>query len=472
MLHATTTATSLPSVNTIKASDTIYGSSVNTSILQNKPSDDGINTHDIISAGLATTQNRSSVHRVFTLADSNKDGQMAYFARPIESIPPTISFLTSSIGLTSQCLPITSQCLPPSLLEVNTTHFPLDAKFDCTPAGYPEYRHLGTKTNNVTIADAFSVPYSQLSSTNSSGIVMDLNRNPFTAVYQRVVPGGDYPFQSSMVKIQNRGTGVVNFIILACKVSVYDITLRYASGSYSLVNASLLDPSAAAFATRPFIRNYENSPTTYYTTGYQSAIDTGYPIVTRLSSDIQTATSTNSDDFAQEMSAEVARLTLAYSAGLVTTTPAMSAASFGVVSRYALIPLAVDLLCVWTYAILAMLIFIWVSTARITHDVGFESWGSPHQETKLLHSRASTAELAYNSQLRVSQPLSVVSALFRSDAPAEGDIRGQRPDGWVQNNVADLFPHERRRSPLRLGLSFKGSEMDGTTAFGVWREDT
>jgi hypothetical protein len=286
ILHATTTATSLPSVIPVDISQTVYGTSVNTSTLLLVPNE-ATDTHGINVAGLDTAVNRSSIHRVFTLGDDA--GHLAYIARPIESIPPAISFITSSIGIASQCLPITHQCFPPSLLETNMSWYPPDAKFDCTPAGYPEYRHLGTKTSNISIADAFSVPFSQLSAStdNPGGLVRSLKQNPFTAVYQRHMTRIDYPFETSLVEMLGPGTGVGRFIIMACNMSVYNVTLRFTSGSYSLVNASLLDPSIAAFATHPLVSNGENSLETYYSSGYREKLDVSYPIVARLSSDIQ-----------------------------------------------------------------------------------------------------------------------------------------------------------------------------------------
>jgi hypothetical protein len=136
------------------------------------------------------------------------------------------------------------------------------------------------------------------------------------------------------------------------------------------------------------------------------------------------------------VSADVSRLTLAYSTYLLSTIPVMEARSPGLVSRYMLGPLCVLLGLAYLYALGALAIFISVSASKLTFDKGA---GGINDENRGLRGGVDgpvppASELALNAQLRVANPMSAVSALFPASRQAD-----DRPWPWANETPKDLF---------------------------------
>lgn len=247
------------------------------------------------------------------------------------------------------------------------------------------------------------------------------------------------------------------------------MTLYYVknAGSYSLVNKTLAPPYMASFATFPFVRNGEGNDGTYYTTGYADKIDSSYPIVSRLSSDIVYSKTTNPADFNREISYNIARLTLAYSAGYFQSSPATVVTKTGVVTEYPLVSLCINVFLIYAYALLAFFIFVWVSLARIAkpHELDSGEVKSIGQSTQY-----AAHNFAYNAQLRLTQPSTLVAALFPSRQGGQGSVG---VDGLVHRDSHELFGDEAESAiRLRVGLNEEGrTPIQENIAYGVWKSD-
>jgi hypothetical protein len=170
------------------------------------------------------------------------------------------------------------------------------------------------------------------------------------------------------------------------------------------------------------------------------------------------------------LSADVSRLALAYSAYFLSTMPVVEAHSPGLVSRYALGPLLALLGLAYLYALGALAIFVSVSTSKLMFD---EVAGSIMDENKEARDgvdgpAASASELALNAQLRIADPMTLVSALFPASRQAD-----DRPRSWAKKNPKEIFAEtdalEVRTGTgaprLRMGL---GTDSIGRPTYGVW----
>jgi hypothetical protein len=270
------------------------------------------------------------------------------------------------------------------------------------------------------------------------------------------------------------------FSMIGCEISAHDLVLNYTQGNYSLISSTLLPLEQAAFVTTPFSDGFEGGADYITDTqpNYREYVDRDYPIVSRLTSDIYWGIPfnevANSEADVQEweklVSADVARLTLAYSSWYYVDAPVVSVGSPGLVTRYALGPLGVLLACGYLYSLCALAVFITVSTSRLTLD---EVAAETNMEKKHFWGGvkvpgATTKEMALNAKLRMADPLSLVSSLYPDSRQAEG-----RPRAWAKKEPIDLFAEtdgtqakaERVTPRLRIGL---GRDSSGRPMYGVW----
>lgn len=135
-LHSTISAISLPSVEVINSADTIYSTAVNESAI-NLSQDNLWDRGSLWRDGILASSNRST-NQVATL---DPEIQRAYVARSSDNIPTNLSFHASSLGVVAQCTPIASQCFNSSMFVQPQGWANVNASFDCTSAGHPEYVH-------------------------------------------------------------------------------------------------------------------------------------------------------------------------------------------------------------------------------------------------------------------------------------------------------------------------------------------
>lgn len=373
---------------------------------------------------------------------------MAYVVRLSGAIPADVSFLAPSIGIVAQCQPITPQCFSSQQLEPGQSYYNSSSgiTYNCSDAGYPEYAK--------SLETAFSVPHSQFTDDSEINPPFPLVSNPFTAVYQNYLQDemDSYPFKDSLVGVST-DVGISSFLIMACNISVYEITILYNNGSYSMFNETLASAETAGFATFPFV---QNSASNYFGSEYDTKVDILFPIIPRIESDIQLSKAASSAEFVDQLSADIARLTLAFSTGYLQTVPPLKTTTIGVVTRYPIIPLGIDLLFIYAYSALALFIFIWASAARFT---------GPRNQQPM--NKKLVSKLAYNAQLHISQPSSLVAALFGSKV-AQRQTSTYQPGGLVEGDVDELFGNEKSGiMRLKIGLRQGGDQQAAT--YGVWK---
>ncbi|KZP19246.1 hypothetical protein FIBSPDRAFT_1025387 [Athelia psychrophila] len=434
-LHSTTTTGTLSSVNVVDPSGSVYGtvpfpfdSSPFNHTLRYGPFGPAATRLE----GILTADERSAMNSVLIL---DSDDPMAYITRVNGLIPTGVSFTASSLGISAQCTSISKNCaydipMPPQ---------------GCWQSNCPAHCNGYPKLTKFVDED-FAVYSDQWSGSDV--------RNPFKALWQVNIPqvSKNYQFTDLL--------GNSTFLIVACNFTVYNIFLHYTNGSYTLVNKTITPGAAAAYATYPlYIDSWldiEGSMTMNET----------FPIIPRLLGDL-VGMNPPAADFAAKFSPVIARLVLALSAGVLQSTPATQVMKDGIVTRYPFIPLAIYLLFVYLYALLALGIFVWAASAahpsagpmsankrardykQLASDFGSATGGeSPGQ----------TRELAKKAQWHISQPSSLVAALFGGGREEE------------EGSDIDACGEHMNEKKLAVGLH-EQTEEDGSNqrlVYGVW----
>ncbi|KZP19254.1 hypothetical protein FIBSPDRAFT_862888, partial [Athelia psychrophila] len=379
--------------------------------------------------GILTADDRSAVNSILTF---DSDDQMAYITRVNGLIPAGVSFIAPSLGISAQCTSITQNCC-----DLENCQLPSN----CT--GYPEITFF-------TDYEEFAIHGDQWS---SSAV-----QNPFEAFWQVNLPGplGDYQFAN----LTGNGYMGTPYLVVACNFTVYDIFLHYTNGSYTLVNKTTTSGATAAFVTYPL---YTDSD---YMNHQMSDV---FPILSRLQDDL-VEMNPSAAEFAATFSPDVARLLLGFSAGVLQSAPATQVMEDGIVTRYPFIPLAIYLLSVYLYALLALGIFVWTASAgrrsagttgvkkqvegyTLTSDVGSAPGGESLGEPQ---------ELVIKAQWHISQPSSLVAALFGGTHDHEGQ-------GGHDADV-DAWGDHVNEKRIAVGLH-EQTEEDGSNkrlVYGVW----
>ncbi|KZP05215.1 hypothetical protein FIBSPDRAFT_360405 [Athelia psychrophila] len=299
-LHSTTTTGTLSSVNAVDPFGSVYGtvpfpfdpSPFNDTLIYGP---NGTAARRL--EGILTANDRSAMNSVLTL---DSDDQMAYITRVKGLIPVGVSFIASSLGISAQCAGIAQNCT-------------YDTAFNCT--GYPEITQISSQE--------FAVYADQWSGSDV--------QNPFKAYWQVDLPGplGDYQFADLL------GNTKYN-LIMACNFTVYDIFVRYTDGFYTLLNKSISSGATAAYATYPL------GSDNYLDDDGEIQMNETFPILPRLQDDL-VEMNPSVADFAAAFSPDVARLLLAFSAGVLQSAPAAQIMKDGIVTHYPFIPLAIYL---------------------------------------------------------------------------------------------------------------------------------
>lgn len=354
---------------------------------------------------------------------------MAYITRVEGLIPVGVSFMAPSLGISAQCTSITRHC------PLNQEDF-----FPTNCTGYPEIT-LFSEQQLAVYADQWS----------GSAV-----KNPFKAFWQVQLPGqlGNYQFADLLL-------GNTIYLIMACNFTVYDIILHYTNGSYTLINKTFASGATAAYATYPLYNDKENND------DMEIQINETFPILPRLQSDL-VEINPSAANFTAIFSPDVARMLLAFSAGVLQSAPATQVTEDGIVTRYQFTPLAIYLFFVYLYALLALRIFVWAaSTGRPSGTVGakkqvrgyrpvfIDSGNAPGDE-----SPGQAQELAIKAQWHISRPSSLVAALFGGSRKEEG-----RHDVDI-----DAWGEQANDKRVTAGLR-EQTEEDGSNkrmVYGVW----
>lgn len=422
-LHSTTTTDTISAANLVDASASVYayGTEVNTTTLYWPADEDPpIGTFQ---EGISTAENRSTINQVFSL---DSEMQMAYIARLSSSIPGDVSFLASTFGVESQCGSITHQCFNASQAQN------LDQGYNCSDAGYP-YIASDDQLPTILTAQSNSQNY------NFTGL-----ENPFTVFYQNFLPQTPdaYQFGDLLLNYNSVDEGQGSYLIMACNITLYNLTLQYTQGNYAVVNKTVTEEWATPFLGYPLIQN-----STDYSSNNEGSINISRPIIPRLVADIDGLANLNATEFLGTMSPDVARLILSYSAGVLQTANAAIVATDGVVSRYRTAALATYMLLVYLYAIVAFMIFTWAVLGRIT----IQEEDSSARDIR----GASVLEQARNL---LSQPSALVAALF--DQHSTEDENRQGPNDRTRLSVGF-----RKTSVVDQGVT------EERLAYGVWTDE-
>ncbi|KZP25909.1 hypothetical protein FIBSPDRAFT_1041015 [Athelia psychrophila] len=415
-LHSTTSSIALPIA--MATADTAYGTTINQLAMAQGSSE--LMKHE----GVLTSQNKSLVNQVFTL---NNQSQMAYIARLSADIPTDISFIAPTLGVESSCINITADCLSQSSPDPYG-HY---SAYNCSSAGYPDYH----QTNESTVFHTLAVPSKYLSNLNATSGILSLNRNPFPVLSVGWRDGTcSGPYLGTCVAGPISGP---SYLFLACNISVYDTVLQYSEGVYTMVNRTLSTPQSASIVTQP-ISVFENH-----------SDDSEVPLVTTLADDIVYSPTTEDQELGEFVGADLSRLLLSYSAGYLSTNPAHAIANLGIITRYNATSLAITLLLVSLYSLLAFVIFGWASTARI----------EPASHLRLACEEqshvVSTQGLVYNAQLRLTRPSTLIpQALYGWSAEHETHGISPSPTGYVMNKEVELFEGRYGRNRDRLAITW------------------
>lgn len=450
-------------MNALDTAGSAYGTTLNQNAMT------AGNFKDLQVEGVLTAGNRSATNQVFTFG-SDAGMQMAYISRISGDIPGDVTFSAPSFGIVAQCEPITPQCFSSSAVMDGRPYFNDSVSYDCADAGYPDFVH----PNDVSIYEAFSIPQTQLADSSNANPPFHLAQNPFTAIYQSPLLGTTQPYNDSIVAMSGFGTGISRFLMVGCKISVYDITLRYSSGIYTVVDKKLSQPSVAEFLTVP-LSLYQDD----YGIDYLGNISTNFPILDRLQSDMLVSTASDSAQLGLYASGEIARLLLSFSAGYLSSTHATQITTAGVVTRYPYASLGADLLFIYLYSLFAISVFLWVSTGRI-HELMAPQM-SPSGTIPLQENSAyreiplSTKKLAKNAKGYVSQSALLVAALSGQSTARLRPSAHPRPVGWVEEDIDELFDGENSGDMARFEIGLKTIVLpDGQHKqdFGVWKSGT
>lgn len=426
-LHSTTTTDTIPAVNTIAASSAYaYGTEMNTTAFENYLDLDGNAHPSNIQEGISTAENRSTVNQVFSI------GSMAYVARLSSSIPGDISFMASSFGVESQCSSITHQCFNATQAQ------DLISGYNCSDAGYDWI----AGDDITTILTGPTTTYGPDSLQTFANLT-----NPFPFFYQNWLPQPSNAYQFGELLLNNSMNATLrseyedyegSYLLMACNISLYDLTLQYTRGDYTIVNKTLRvaqgSDNQVAILSYPLAVNE-----THYNSNTIERINVGYPMFARLAADIENLASFDAPEFIQAVSPDVARLLLSYSAGLLQPSNAAIVAKDGVVARYRIAALATYMLLVYIYALVAFVIFTWASFGCISIPAEYRD------------ERIRILEQARNF---ISQPSALVAELF--------DERKIDAEEWA---VLD------DRAKLRVGFKTAviGQDDDEEMlSYGVW----
>ncbi|KAF7977492.1 hypothetical protein HWV62_3452 [Athelia sp. TMB] len=433
-LHSTTSSIVLQAVNTQDNTDTVYGTFVNHSaVIQGSSA-------LIKQEGVLTAANQSVTNQVFTL---NSQSRMAYTSRVIGNIASDVSFVAPSLGIESQCAPITLLCF--NQFPEPISGYYSQSAFNCSPAGYHDYH----QSINSTVPNVLAIPVKAVSNGNGSNGIISLNRNPFPLVFIHFIRDADdekvlkYHKDALVPAIGREGY----FIIVACNISVYDATLRYSQGVYTMVNRSLSSPESSSFVTSR-ISLYAN----YYSQNYP---DTGTneaeenTLLSTLTDDIRYSAANNGQELGEFISADLSRLLLSYSAGYLNSGPAHAVAYTGVITQYNTAALAFTLVLIFLYSLLSFFVFGWASTARL-EPVSHIGLAFQEQSTAV-----SQQGLVRNAQSRLCRPSTLVHTIY---APGtEYDVHMlPRPDGYFLQKEEELFEGEHACEKLAIAWPAMG----------------
>ncbi|KZP14035.1 hypothetical protein FIBSPDRAFT_1048999 [Athelia psychrophila] len=403
VLHSTTSSIILQAVNNLPTNGTGYGTATNQSAVTQRSS--GI----IQNEGVLTAANLSVINRVFTLDNQSNQPRMAYIARLSTDVPTDVSFIAPSLGVESSCVPITAACLSQSVL----THLGDYAAYNCSSAGYPDYQWQAGEVQEIM--PTLSVLSKYVSNPNINGIISSINQNPFPALYINIIAGACTSQDLCSASLHG------SYVFLACNISVYDTVLQYSQGAYTMLNSTLSTPEIASVVTQP-MAVYGN---------HDSAMNV--PLATTLAETIQYLIATD-QALGNSVTEDLSRLLLSYSAGQLISIPAHAVANSGVITRYNTTSLAITLLLITLYSLLAFIVFGWACTAHIEP---FSHLRLPSQKQSHV---VSTQGLVYNAQLRLTRPSTLVpQALYGWSAEHLRHNIPPCPAGYVVDNEVELF---------------------------------
>lgn len=149
---------------------------------------------------------------------------MSFITRVNGPIPVSVSFIASSLGISTQCTSITQNC--------NNVY---DGNRSDTCTGYPDITRVPEQQSNSSLLYTTTNGLVRTSQTHSKAFWMFGLPSPLGVIFFGDLLGGSY------------------YLVMACNFTVYNIFVHYSNtdGVYILVNKTMTSGATAAYATYP-----------------------------------------------------------------------------------------------------------------------------------------------------------------------------------------------------------------------------
>ncbi|KAH7928827.1 hypothetical protein BV22DRAFT_1126191 [Leucogyrophana mollusca] len=390
-----------------------------------------LDDNSILAESVAASNNASTSHSTILIESHN----MAVFVPASVDQSSLYNFSASTFGASISCgLPNCSNLLP--------TDGGVDGgPFACTDF-VPPY--------NASLYNSTSFIYDPTNLSQQPAWSNGTGNNPFGFFLQMTYDGLNTALETSGTNASSiTGTPGWYFgpaqssvsYLTACTVSIYNVELSNYNNTYSITNATLADFNTTSAMTSGFI---DYMSFTYLIPQLQNA----------LQSFVQ------STDFASELQTQLMLRSLALSAGIVESIPALNAfsATQTVASRYPIAPLATFLVLLFLYSLVALGIVFWTCFSA-----------SDSVKFYLPDGTMSSRSLLEMAQARLTDPLAVVADRFeRGDRRGEnGNSEEDQEGDWrtLQTDSLDMFgPEDADES-----LSFSLQPTERGVRFGLHR---
>ena len=315
--------------------------------------------------------------------------------------------------------------------------------------------------NSTTLTDASSVYLSYNLQTTGVNVpqmdeVGENATNPFG--FAQMMGWGDGTFGSPQTsdsdyffsEFDEFNDEFITWFTGACNISIYDIELSYAHGTYNLANRTLSDQDTTTMFFLPFLDEYF----------LQSF---GPRMVINLGSQINNTHT----DFLVEVARQTSQLAIGLNAGILIPTPAVSNVIMEdtfIASRYPFN--ALIMLWAATSLYLSCGVMLVIRCIGDVFATDYQINSSPSISPTFI---PSTLVLA---QQRMIKPLAIVAEHFVLSGPRGSDYDGLSPALSVKAEVMDMF--QEGKDEDRLGIGFENNfhsegneERIGDRIFGI-----
>ncbi len=220
-----------------------------------------------------------------------------------------------------------------------------------------------------------------------------------------------------------------------CKIHIYDVSLAYVDGSYTIQSQQLANENTTNWLVMPFVQEFSN----YWT-------------IPKLLNNLKHHV--NDTDFSDVVEAQVRQVGLAYSAGTLKRVPTEATTLIPFIgNRYPFPVLGFLWGSAALYIVVAVVLLL--NAAFLTGDIVPTQNVDSEQSDEMR-----TTSTLYLAHQRLSNPIAVIAEHFILSTKSSRHAQDQAPYP-IQDDAMAMFPDSRTSTQPRARLGFVSEDDDG-----------